>query len=218
MIIYRRRRNSGLTLVELSVSIGLTAFIFGALAYLIFMTGRNSFLVRDQSLSQAHSAAAAERITNTLRNSRYIGPYGTDDISTTLTRLVYELPNGPVTGGIDTGVVAFVPSTDADSSDGVIKMWDKASDYHPGTYKTDKASREFRNIQKFQVVFHSNSWVTLVVSYNYRGFSLDTNDSDGDGIADSRLAGEFISDAIAKNHHPGESAHYAETTNTLFQL
>lgn len=209
------RNNHGLTLVELSIALGLNVFIFGTLAFLIFMAGRNSFLVRDQSLSQAHAAAASERITNTLRNARAVLPYGTDDMSTTLTRLKYEIPNGTA---IKTGVVAYVPASGKNSSDGVIKIFEDSTKYKPGSVATDKADYQFLNIQNFNIRFHSESWVTIGVSYSYRGFTLDTSDRDNDGVFDSRLAGEFLTDAIAKNHHPGESAHYAETTSTLFQL
>jgi len=215
MPLLKLRNNHGLTLVETSIALGINVFIFGTLAFLIFMTGRNSYLVRDQSLSQSHAAAASERITNTLRNARSILPYGTDDMSTTLTRLKYEIPNGTT---VKTGIVAYVPATNKNSSDGVIKIFEDATKYKPGSVATDKADYQFANIQDFNIRFHSESWVTIGVSYSYRGFSLDTSDTDNDGVFDTRLAGEFLTDAIAKNHHPGESAHYAETTSTLFQL
>ena len=223
MKICRLNTRRGLTLVELTVSVGLTIIIFGTLAFLLFFAARNSYIVRDQSLSQSQAAAAAERVSNILRNSRVINPIGSDDMSTTLSRLAYEIPDYNSDGSAQKGVIAFVPATNANSSDGMIKIFEKSSDYKPSTVATDKASYTYRYIQNFNVKFRSNSWVTVGVSYSYRGFSLpfsdmSKDDRDGDGIIDNRLVGEFLTDAIAKNHHPGESAHYAQTTTTLFQL
>src|SRR5690606_11438101 len=121
-------------------------------------------------------------------------------------------------GGLREGVVAFVLPTDANSSDGVIKVFEDIADFSPDSLDTAAADWSYTDIQDFAVRFHSASWITLTISYTYRGFTRSTVDSDGDGVYDSLLAGQFQTDIIAKNHHPGDSAHYAETTNTLMQL
>ncbi len=212
------RPTRGISLVELVISIGIMAFIFSAMAYMTFATGRNSLVIREQARSQNQAGSASERIAATLRNARFMKGYSTDDISTTLTRLVYEIPDPSEDDGVREGVVAFVPATNANTSDGVIKVFENADDFSPDTLEETKADWEYSFIQDFAVRFHSPSWITLTISYTYRGFTLSTTDSDNDGVQDSLLAGQFQTDIIAKNHHPGESAHYAETTNTLMQL
>lgn len=209
------RRDSGMTLTELVVSIGIMTFIFGAMAYLVFMTGRNSFLVREQALSQSQASAASQRITNTLRGASELRAHPDDDKSTTLTRIMYDIP---VAGGVQTGIVAYVPASTLNESDGVIKIFENAAAYDEANLDTTKADYEFEGIQDFNIMYHTPSWVTLRTAYSYRGFILSATDADNDGVQDKRLAGEFLTDVIAKNHHPGESAHYAETTSTLFQL
>ncbi len=218
MSILTLSRKRAYTLTEVMVSTAIMSLIFGALAYMTFVTGRSTFQVREQALSQMQAASAAERITNTLRNAASFRVYGTDDIATTLTRVQYDIPDATRPSGYRTGIVVYVPATDKNASDGVVKIFENASAYSPGTVKTTRAPWEYEGIQDFSVVFNSPSWLTISASYNYRGFRNLKADTDGDGIDDYRLAGEFLTDVIAKNHHPGESAQYADTTTTLFTL
>lgn len=213
------RKSSGLTLVEVAVSTAVMSLIFGAMTYMIFVSARSTLQVREQSLSQQQAAAAAERITNTLRNAAAFRPYDTDSMTNTLKRVLYDIPDSTEASGYRTGIVVFATgSDDANESDGVVKIFEDESDYDPGTVKTATASWEYEGVQDFEIVFNSPSWITISAKYNYRGFTTSEIDADNDGIQDSRLAGEFITDVIAKNHHPGESAQYADTTSTLFQL
>jgi type II secretory pathway pseudopilin PulG len=218
MLYFNLRLNRGITLVELIVSIGLMALIFSTMAYMVFATGRNSLLVREQAISQNQAGAASERIATMLRNARFLKGYGADDVSTTLSRLAFEIPDPSATGGIRTGIVAFVPASGPNVSDGTIKIFEDSSEYSPGTLAATPGDWNFSNIHNFEVYFHSASWITVSISYTYRGFSLTTTDKNGDGVYDDLLAGDLVTDIIAKNHHPGESAHYAKTTNTLIQL
>ncbi len=216
MSIIVSRSNRGLSLVELMISVGLMSFIFASIAFMVFYTGRNSLVVREQARSQSNAGMATERITNTLRGASQFRPYPGDDMASTVTRVLFDTPDPA--GGVRTGVVAFVPASSENDSDGIIKIFEDEGDYTEGTAADVAAEWEYPFIQDFKVVFNSPSWITLIVAYSYRGFTLSEIDSDGDKIHDSRLAGEYMSDVIAKNHHPGESAHYAQTTNTLFQL
>lgn len=213
-LIHNRCR--GMSLVELMISMGLMSFIFASTAFMVFYTGRNSLVVREQARSQSNAGMATERITNTLRGASQFRPYTGDDMASTVTRVLFDMPDPA--GGLRTGIVAFVPASSPNESDGIIKIFEDVDDYSPGTVKDDQAEWEYPYIQDFKVVFNSPSWITMLVSYSYRGFILSDTDADKDGVTDSRLAGEYMSDVIAKNHHPGESAHYAQTTNTLFQL
>lgn len=214
----RLRNNSGLTLTELVVSVGIMTFIFGAMSYMVFVTGRSTYQVREQAISQEKAAAAAERITNTLRNAAGFRPYAGDTMATTLTRVMYDIPSNTAPSGYSTGIVVFVAATNRNLSDGIVKIFENSASYKPSTAKSDKAQWEFNGVENFEIVFNSPSWITIGAKYNYRGFSLSTIDADVNGIHDSRLAGEFVTDVIAKNHHPGESAQYGHTTSTLFKL
>jgi hypothetical protein len=131
---------------------------------------------------------------------------------------MYDIPDTTEADGYRTGIVAFVDAKTLNSSDGVVKIFEDASDYTEANVETTKADWEYVGVQDFSVVFNTPSWITISAAYNYRGFTLTEVDADGDGVFDTRLAGEFLTDVIAKNHHPGESAHYANTTSTLFQL
>lgn len=203
------RGRKGVTLVEMAVALGVLSIMLLVLASLLILVSRNSVLVSEQGLSQNQAAAATERITNLVRNASGIRPYGSDDISTTLTRIRFDMP-------VDnsTGVIAFVPPTQG-RSDGVVKIFLNQAAYKPGTVNTDRADYEFRGIEKFGINYLTSTWMTVRTFYSYRSymnFAARNNDNN------SRLVGEFVTDVIAKNHHPGESANYAHTTTSLFLL
>lgn len=212
-----RHRCAGITFVELMVAVGIMALMFGALGYLIIMTGRNTVLVSEQALSQNNAAAAAQRISAIIRNASEVLPVAGDDVATTLTRIKFHLPYSLETGEVNqTGVVAFAKADpDSTESDGVIKIFLDEADYDPSTVLTDKADYEFEGIQKFGIKYKTSTWITLNVFYSYRSYmNFASHDSD----FDKKLAGEFITDVIAKNHHPGGSANYGQTTTSLFLL
>ncbi len=205
------RRNQGVTLVETAVSIGIMALMFVALAYLVIMTGRNSVLVSEQALSQNQAASAAERITNTVRNAALIKPIGADNKATTLSQILFETPDPTKASGFRTGAILFKEATPG-KSDGVIKIFEN---YTAGTTKTAKGDQEFKGIQNFGINYRTSTWMTIRIFYSYRSYmNFASHDNDNN----KKLAGEFITDVIAKNHHPGESGHYAETTTSLFLL
>jgi Tfp pilus assembly protein PilW len=214
----RLKSHSGFSLTEVVVSSCMMVLIFGAMAYMTFVTGRSTFQVREQAVSQMQAAAAAERITNTLRNAAGFRPYDKDDMATTHTRVMYDIPDTSEPDGYKTGVVAFAAADNLNSSDGTVKIFEDEDDY-TGDAATAEADWEFDGVQEFSVVFNSPSWITISASYNCRGFlNTELPADDEDGIIDTRLAGEFLTDVIAKNHNPGESAQYGSTTSTLFQL
>ncbi len=81
------------------------------------------------------------------------------------------------------------------------------------------ADYSYANIDDFKVEFQSETRATLRFFYTYRGFILSDTDSDVNGISDNSLAGQFVTDIIAKNHHTGEGvANYGETTSTIARL
>lgn len=202
------------TLAELMIAVGIMSLLFGALGYMVLVTGRNTLLVTEQARSQNEAAAATERIAALVRNASEIKTYGADDKSTTLTRIIFDTPNS-ATGTVSSSVIAFVPPSGENESDGVIKIFMDATKYKPGSVATDKADYEYEGIQIFGINYRTSTWMTINTFYSYRGyinFAAKTKDNN------LKMAGEFVTDIIAKNHHPGKSGHYGETTSSVFLL
>jgi len=204
----------GITLAELMIAVSIMSLLFGTLGYMVLVTGRNTLLVTEQARSQNQASAATERIAALVRNASQIVPFEDDDESTTLTRIMFDTPNS-ATGLVSRSVIAFVPPSGENESDGIIKIFLDDSDYTEGTVATDKADYEYDGIQIFGINYRTSTWMTMNVFYSYRGyinFAAKTNDNN------LKMAGEFITDIIAKNHHPGKSGHYGETTTSVFLL
>src|SRR5881394_485702 len=81
------RRNSGMTLMETVISMGVAAFVFATAGFLIFVSSRNCVNIRDQILAQTSASSGAERIANIMRRATYFVRYNGDN-ATTVTRFM----------------------------------------------------------------------------------------------------------------------------------
>lgn len=203
-----------MTLVETVVAFSIMSIMFLAMGFLVIFSAKNSYNIHQQSLAQSSAASAVERIANTLRNAQQFGFYGSDDSATSpLLRLTYGIPN-PSNGVVTTGIVAFKAPSKPGGSDGLIKIFDNVSRYSPDA----KGDWEYRGVSAFSIIRQSPYWANFRVRYYYPPYSFSKEDKNKDDIADSLLAGEFVTDVIAKNHTTGGSANADYTSSTLTSL
>src|SRR5690606_16549009 len=136
-----------------------------------------------------------------------------DSATTPLLRLTYCVPNPLDPDAVTTGVVIYKKASSPSANDGVVKLFDDMSDY--GGDDTKKADWEYTGISNFSIIRQSPYWANFRVGYFYRPYALSYEDKNNDQIFDSMLAGEFVTDVIAKNHNTGESANADYTSSTL---
>jgi len=208
------KRNSGVTLVELSVASAVSIFIMTFMAFLVFLSGRNMINVHDQVMSQTAASKASEKMVQELRNAAWFQVASGTDVTTT--------------GGVNRVLIVTKPTPTTTQSSLLV--------YHPTNkeirfYRTNgeqvavNASGEpttalgaqdllFRNISNMRIHWESKYRLRLEIFYTYRGFALMLHNPGNPQF------GQFITDVVAKNHYLAEGSenYAAETTSTFAML
>ena len=198
---FGRRRILGLTLVETMVTFAVSAFVFGALGYLTWMSSRNLMNLHVQLTSQQQAAQGLERMCNMFRSAGGFQRH-TDDTEVTVTRLRAYLP-GEHNGAAQWGMIGYNPDrhqivfwaneNDASFDSDGKAVYDANQDGLDGD--TDDPQMMFRNIGDFAIIVHSDYWLTLIASYDYAGFALFPN-------PEGLQLGVFQTDVRARNYNP----------------
>lgn len=200
----RRHIQSGFTLTEMVIGIGVMAFIFSFLAYLTYYSSRNFVGVHEQVLSQINASNATEVTANLLRRAAYYSIYpGDPEEAAEYRRILVAMP---VSGTeVTTGVLVFhTKKKELHWYDNVNNVtWD--ADGNPVGQPTFK----FEHLESFVIQYQSMFRLTLVAGFTYRGFSRILENPGNPQF------GQFITDVIAKNHFPDKGeTNYAKDITT----
>lgn len=191
-------KRRGFNMIEMTVSMGVMAFIFASLGFMVFLSARNSMNIRDQILSQTSASACSERIAMLFRKASYFtrvtadqttaGPYTrmkfivADNSGTTSTQLIcYDQVKEQVMYFADASRASFGTTGGKTTVSGT-------------------SSLHYTNISDFQIVMESEYRLTLRLFYKYRGFALYFNNPT------VNQKGQFITDIIARNHYMDQNA------------
>jgi hypothetical protein len=176
-----RCRHRGFSLIETMMAIGVSAFIFGMLGFLIFFSARNTLNIHEQIMSQTSAASASERITQELRSASEYQLFS-GDTDATVTRLKYLVPR--LDGSIETRAISY----SADNEE--VRIYKDAAVFEsdpetPPTYK-------YNHIKDFSITWQSQFWIRTRLFYSYHGFALRHSNPG------NPLYGQFITDVFTQ--------------------
>lgn len=178
------------TLIETTVAIGISVFVFAFCWFLLFAVSRNLLNVHEQVTSQSSAASASERIATELRKAVYFSAYAQDIVDTsTVHRVRYAIPLTRTT--VTTGTIAYnkvkhevcVYSRELGSGD---------FDFNGNPRPTPNYI--FRGISNFEITWQNEYRLTLAYYFQYRGFALMFSNPGNPQY------GQFITDIQARNH------------------
>lgn len=199
-------RSRGFTVMETSVAITVAGFIFAMLGSLIFVCSRSAMNMHDQVMSQTNASTAAERVTMLLRNAvgyRLVSP---DTSGSGVTRVYAEFPASATSTTTHTVCLRRNANGTKDICYYTEKVTSWDSQKNP-TVSTAPALT-FR-VADFKISFQNSYRLILTHSFVYKGFALIFHNP---GLPQH---GDFITEAIAKNHYMAEKVdNYADTEST----
>lgn len=174
-------RQRGMTLMETMIAIGVSAFIFAMLGFLIFFSARNTLNIHEQIMSQTNAAAASERLTQELRSASHFEKFATDN-GALLLRLRYVVPQPK--GNPLTRAVAYTSATKQ------IAIYEDADAFEANP--KIKPLHKFDHINDFTITWQSQFWIRTRTFYSYHGFALRHSNPG------NQLLGQFVTDIFTQ--------------------
>lgn len=199
MTISSRRRAT--TLIEMSVAIGIAAFVFAALGSLTYMATRNLYNIHEQLQSQQSAASSFERMCHLFREAGEYALYSGDPEST-ITRVKFRIKppyNGPTKFGVvcwdrmTSQVLWFDDEAKVTFNAPDEPVYDAQGDGPDND--ADDPSQVYRNVSGLGILWRTKYWLTLNSKFEYRGFALMLTE-------EGKQLGDFVTDVRARNVNP----------------
>jgi prepilin-type N-terminal cleavage/methylation domain-containing protein len=204
---YHFKVSRGFTLIELMTAIGISSFVFAVMGFMTFVSARSAINIHQQSITQLQASTASEGITRSLRNAKGFTPVSPDTGVDPVTRIYMDMPDTP-----DSNTTYTVCLYTGDDGKKEVRYYKKKVTSWVGTNPSDSDYERKYRVQDFSMLYESQYRMEITTSFTYKAFALVFENP---GLPQH---GDFITEAIAKNHFVGEGVDdYTNTTATVAQ-